>query len=126
MDLIRNWATAISATFNQFIEELFTETLVLVSTRRERDPVGTNDYVYIDWGPEYRASHAAAYPDIDMPGLALGAGVAGLEYILNNGGAGYLPLRVVKPFVDERTLHFVPKAPRFEPLPIRWTDSAIV
>ena len=62
------------------IEKLFDEEIVLVATRRyPRAPRAAmqeweSDYVFVDWGPEYRNEHALAWPDLASPAVHLGIG----------------------------------------------------
>jgi DNA-binding transcriptional LysR family regulator len=73
------------------IEDLLEETLVLVATdRREVREGWVEDYVFVDWGEEFRRRHGEAFPDMDTPAISVGLGSLGLEYILQNGGSGYL------------------------------------
>ncbi len=72
------------------------------------------NYVYVDWGVEFRASHAKAFPAGEAASLFAGVGLLGLEFILRNGGSGYFPIGVVKPLFDEGRLHLVPNVPRFQ------------
>jgi len=95
------------------IEQLLEETLIMVCTEPDRRVDNVDDYVYVDWGVEFRASHAKAFPAGEAASLFAGVGLLGLEFILRNGGSGYFPVRVVKPLLNEGRLHAVSKAPRF-------------
>ncbi len=90
------------------IEDLFEETLVMAS-REPRDVAAgwVEDYVFVDWGDTFRAQHSAAYPDMETPAVSVGLGALGLQYILQNGGSGYFPLRMVEPLVTSGELHLV-------------------
>jgi DNA-binding transcriptional LysR family regulator len=91
------------------VEHLFDEELVLVTTaetKRQRA-----DYVFVDWGPEFQADHAAAFPEFSKPGLSLYLGSQALAYLLNSPGSAYLPLRLVKPYVARGRLK-LPKGER--------------
>ncbi len=82
------------------IEKLLEEQLVLVSTRRREVSFSwVADYVYVDWGDVYRFEHANAFPETGTAAVSVGLGALGLQYILNNGGSGYFPLRVVRPLI---------------------------
>lgn len=95
------------------IEELMTETLVMVATTpRDVSSDWREDYVFVDWGDVFRADHGAFFPEMETPAVSVGLGSLGLQYVLENGGAGYLPLRVVNPLVEEGRLHFVGGAPK--------------
>ena len=94
------------------IEDLLVETLVLVSTKQREMVNGwDDDYVYVDWGAEFRVRHSEAFPDMNTPAVSVGLGSLGLEYILQNGGSGYFPLRVLQPYIDDEKLFQVEGAP---------------
>ena len=95
------------------IEQLFEETLVLVSTRPGPMLDGIHDYVYVDWGMEFEADHAKAFPGGEAVDLFAGVGPLGLEYIMRNGGTGYFPIRMIKPLIDAGRLNIVDNTPKF-------------
>ncbi len=95
------------------IEKLMEESLVLVSTvPRDVSQSWREDYVFVDWGDVFRADHGEFFPEAETPAVSVGLGPLGLQYILNKGGAGYFPLRVVNPLVADGRLHLVDNAPR--------------
>lgn len=93
--------------------QLNSECLVLVSTRPRELMRWDPEYVYIDSGEEFRKSHAAAYPDGDTPLVTLGSAVWAKNYLLKNGGSGYLPKRLIKVELEAGKLHIVAGAPEF-------------
>lgn len=94
------------------IEKLLEEKLVLVSTTPREPKAGwIEDYVFVDWGTDFRAAHSQAFPEMESPAVTVGLGALALQYILDNGGSGYLPLRVVRPLLSDGRLHQVPDAP---------------
>lgn len=95
------------------IEPLFEERLLLVSTRGRDAAAGDDGYVFVDWGPEFRAAHGQAYPDLKTPAVQVGLGALGLQHILANGGSGYFPERVVRTLLEGGRLHAVAGAPEF-------------
>lgn len=95
------------------IEKLLEEKLVLVSTRSPAGDDWVRDYLFVDWGPEFRAAHGQAFPDMQTPAVAVGLGALGLQHILANGGSGYFPMRVVRPLLADGRLHQVAGAPEF-------------
>jgi DNA-binding transcriptional LysR family regulator len=95
------------------IEQFLEETLVLVSTQPDRGTGDLEDYVFIDWGAEFRADHAREFPAGENYGLFAGVGLLGLEFLRRNGGAGYFPIRVVRSLIDAGEFHLVKNAPRF-------------
>ncbi|MET0351470.1 MAG: LysR family transcriptional regulator [Rhizobacter sp.] len=95
------------------IELLIEEKLVLVTTRRRGRAIDPADYVYVDWGPEFAAQHALAFPELGNAGVFAGLGPLGREYILAAGGSGYIRLAVVRGHLEHGRLHRVPGAPEF-------------
>jgi len=95
------------------VEPLFEERLILVST----DPASQSEpgpgYVYIDWGPEFYARHSMSYPDFIGPALTVNIGWLGLQHILENGGSGYFPVRLVRPHLKDGRLTRLRGAPEF-------------
>lgn len=93
------------------VEELLVEQLILVSTREyEAGQPWIQDYVFVDWGRQYRIAHNEAFPGL-APAVSVGLGPLGLRYILANGGAGYFPVRVVRPLLAEGRVFRVPETP---------------
>jgi DNA-binding transcriptional LysR family regulator len=94
--------------------QLFEDEYVLVSSDKESmdDPFGGR-YVFVDWGPEFRADHLLSFPDLASPGLHLEIGTLGLQYLLSTPSSGYFPRRIVQPSIEEDTLYLVEGAPRF-------------
>ncbi len=96
-------------------ELLMEDELVLVATeQRKVQPGWVKDYVFVDWGDEFREAHALAYPDTQAPRLSVGIGMVGLDYILNYGGAGYFPERMVEPHIQGGRLFRIEDAPTFK------------
>ena len=95
------------------IEPLFEEQLMLVSTASESAAPFEPGYIYVDWGPEFQAAHATRYPGLPIPGMSVGLGALALRFILENGGSGFFPERVVRPFLQSGLLKRVAEAPTF-------------
>ena len=92
------------------VDELFDDELVMVTT----DPniPFVDHYVYIDWDESFRAQHQAAFPELAHPGVTLELGaLMSLHYLMNNGGAAYLPRRVVQVMLHKAQLFLVPDTP---------------
>lgn len=96
------------------IQSLMVETLVMISTRREPREDWFRDYVFVQWGRDFQVAHAEAFPDLATPALTVGMGALGLRYILDNGGTGYFPIRVVRPYLNEGRLYRVPNMPEMQ------------
>ncbi|MEZ5936250.1 MAG: LysR family transcriptional regulator [Alphaproteobacteria bacterium] len=95
------------------VERLLDERLVMVSTDAKARPNPGADYVYIDWGPEFYAQHGALFPDYAGAGIVANIGWLGLQHVLEEGGAGYFPLRLVEGHLETSLLHTVAGAPEF-------------
>lgn len=95
------------------VERLLEETLVLVSTTPRKSGLPGNDYVYVDWGPEFYARHSAHFPDLVGPALTVNIGWLGLQHILHHGGSGYFPLRLVRDYLADHRLMRIAGAPEF-------------
>lgn len=94
------------------IEEFRQEDLVLVRHPDLTGPWQAN-FVFIDWGHEFRTSYSEAFPDIAAPAISVGLGALGLQYLLALKGAAYLPLGMVRPLIAEGRLAGVAEAPAF-------------
>jgi len=95
------------------IEHLFDEELVLVTSGDMRGRRPMSEYVFVNWGPEFQADHALAFPNLRHPGLSLDLGTLGVSYLLTARGSGYFPIRVAKTYIESGELHLVKRAPRF-------------
>jgi DNA-binding transcriptional LysR family regulator len=95
------------------VEALFDDRLVLASTEELRQPDLGPGYVQVDWGPEFYARHSASFPSFIGPALTVNIGWLGLIHILQHGGAGYFPIRLVRPYLEDGRLTRVAWAPEF-------------
>ena len=95
------------------IEPLMEEELVLVSTERDAGRPGSETYIYVDWGPEFRLEHTRAFPERGSPVIAVSYGPLALQHMLQNGGCAYLPLRLVRPLIDRARLFVRTDLPSF-------------
>jgi DNA-binding transcriptional LysR family regulator len=95
------------------IELLIEEKLVLVTTSPRGTQPKPKDYVYVDWGTEFAAQHALAFPGLGSSSKAVGLGPVGLAYILEAGGAGYFRQSAVRRHIKAGRLRVVKDAPVF-------------
>jgi DNA-binding transcriptional LysR family regulator len=95
------------------VERLLEERLVMVSTEETGESHSGEGYVYIDWGAEFYAQHSVHFPEYAGAGVVANTGWLGLEHILQAGGSGYFPLRVVAPHLESGRLHQRSRAPEF-------------
>jgi LysR family transcriptional regulator, flagellar master operon regulator len=95
------------------IEHLFDEELVMVSSGDGGEGQIGKDYAFLNWGPEFQADHAMAFPNLSHPGLYLDLGSVGVSYLLENRASGYFPVRIARPHIEAGRLHVVKRTPRF-------------
>jgi DNA-binding transcriptional LysR family regulator len=95
------------------VELLIEEKLVLVTTRKSGRSLAPDDYVYVDWGPEFAAQHGLAFPELSNAAVKAGLGPLGREYLLAAGGTGYFRLDVVRAHLESGHLRRVPNTPEF-------------
>jgi DNA-binding transcriptional LysR family regulator len=95
------------------IELLIEEKLVLVTTKKRGKRPDPDSYVYVDWGAEFAAQHALAFPELANPAIIAGLGPLGREYVLAAGGWGYFRLAVVRHHIESGRLRRVAGAPEF-------------
>ncbi len=82
--------------------------LTLVSTTPcHVNEVFQQKYIYIDWGTRFSSEHAERHPGIPAPFLRTSSGRIALDFILEKGGAAYLPATTVEPFLASGQLHRV-------------------
>lgn len=95
------------------VEWLFDDRLVIVCTEPGGKPEPGPGYVYVDWGPEFFARHSASFPDFFGSALTVNVGWLGLQHVLETGGSGYFPLRLVRPYLQAGTLTVLSGGPEF-------------
>ena len=93
----------------ELVEE---EQLVLVRARRDGETASA-DYVHVDWGPQFAAERGFGPAAFGEPGLLVGLGPLGLNYILRAGGMGYFRMGAVKPHIAAGQLELIEDAPQF-------------
>jgi DNA-binding transcriptional LysR family regulator len=94
-------------------ELLVEEALVAVTTDPSSAEPCPADYVYVDWGPEFRSSHHTAFPDAESPALSVNHGPLAMKHILTVGGSGYFRMEAARPHIDSGRFHLIPDKPRF-------------
>lgn len=95
------------------VEFLLEENLIMVSTDASAREMPGKGYVYVDWGPEFHASHSMTFPDFGAPTLVVDIAWLGLQHMLNHGGSGYFPERLVGPYLEADELFEIREAPAF-------------
>jgi LysR family transcriptional regulator, flagellar master operon regulator len=89
------------------------EELVAVTTHADGSGLSREDYVYVDWGPDFAAAHDRAFPGLRLRSSYVGLGPLALRFLLQVGGAGYFRTRAVEPYLCSGQLFPVVEAPRF-------------
>lgn len=100
---------------NLVVERLLEEDLVMVSGDPDR-AVGdawVEDYVFVDWGDDFRRQHSLAFPGALTPRLQLDHTSMALEFVRARGACGYLLESTVRPYLERGELHRVKQAPVF-------------
>ncbi|MDO6686588.1 MULTISPECIES: LysR family transcriptional regulator [unclassified Agarivorans] len=101
--------------------------LVLVSTQQQNQLSAlAKSYVYVDWGTRFSSEHASRHSKMPPPFLRTSTGRIALDFILEKGGASYLPASMVEPFIDSQQLFNVEEAePWLQPVYLSYRkDSA--
>lgn len=92
---------------------LLEEELIPVSTAPHRCRLDLADYVYVDWGPDFRATHDRVFPELRDASTVIALGPLALRYVLAIGGSGYFRTRAVEPYLASGALYRVDSAPMF-------------
>jgi DNA-binding transcriptional LysR family regulator len=95
------------------IDLLIEERLVLVSTAGADHRPTPDDYVHVDWGPEFEAQLRLAFPELASAAISTSLGPLGLGHLLASGGAGYFRGAAVRRHLEAGRLHVVAGAPEF-------------
>ncbi|MBK8815037.1 MAG: LysR family transcriptional regulator [Methylococcaceae bacterium] len=85
------------------IVHLFDETLALYTTELDK-PWPDDNYVYVDWGPDFYARHNNSYPDLERPAQVVNIGWLAVQLIMANRGSCFLPTRMANPLVKSKKL----------------------
>lgn len=95
------------------VDMLFEEEVVMVTSEPKPPKRPGKNYVYVDWGPEFRADHSLNYPELSTTGVFLELGSLGLKYLLENPASGYFPRRLIGGHLATGVLKLVSDAPVF-------------
>ena len=80
--------------------------LVMVTSNISIDPVVKNviNYIKVDWGTAFNIQHAREYSNLPQPILHTSSVRIALDFMLQNGGAAFLPQALVQPYIDSGEL----------------------
>ena len=100
---------------NLIVELLDEEDLVMVKggAAREAINVWTDEYIFVDWGDDFRHQHALAFPEVLASKLQIDHPAMALEFVLKRSASAYLLRRAVQSHLDSGELSLVAKAPVF-------------
>jgi DNA-binding transcriptional LysR family regulator len=106
------------------VEHALDDELIMVSSFPDATPDMQEEYVSMDWGPEFMHAQAIALPNLGNSGVTMALGALAGDYIVNRRAIAYLPARAAKRRLDAGKLHIVADAPRF-PYPswVVWRDD---
>ena len=81
-------------------------TYVMVSAMEnlEVDNALADNYIYVDWGNAFAATHASLHADMPVPRVRLSMGLVARYLILQCGGSAYLPLTMIRRDLEEKKL----------------------
>jgi LysR family transcriptional regulator, flagellar master operon regulator len=94
-------------------ELLVEEKLVALTTRADGEDSLGDDYVHVDWGPDFSARHHAAFANAMSAAVSVNFGPLALEYILAAGGSGYFRMEAARPYLADGRLRLVANRPAF-------------
>lgn len=95
------------------VELMTEEKLVMVTSSPDGRQGQPDQYVHVDWGPSFQASHQAAFPQFAGPSVSISHGPLALLYLTRAGGTGYFRLSAVRPHLADGRLTRVAGAPEF-------------
>ncbi len=100
---------------NLTVELLMEEDLIMVSGARDRTYKGSwvEDYIFVDWGDDFRQQHAIAFPDALTPKLQVDHPALALNFVIERGASAYLLASAVRPNIENGEVFQVDKAPVF-------------
>lgn len=93
--------------------EFTVEKLVQVSTLNREAMQWDPKYIYVDFGPVFRAEHAEVWSNDETASIAFSNPAWALAHLLEHGGSAYLPQRLVAHYLSDDRLFTVADAPEF-------------
>ncbi len=86
---------------------------ILVSSEQNLDCLTAinNDYIYVDWGTPFAITHSQYFNEMKSPKLRLALGRIARDYLVRQGGSGYLPVTMIKRDLEKQRLFKVEGAP---------------
>ena len=94
-------------------ETLAVDQVVLVQ-HAEQPGSWPDNYILMDWGLEFRVEHDRAFAGVVKPAISAGLVFIGLQHVLSQKAAAYLPLSAVSVHIERGELKRVEDAPVFQ------------
>jgi DNA-binding transcriptional LysR family regulator len=94
-------------------ETLAVDQVVLVQHAAQTRP-WTENYIFMDWGLEYRIEHDRAFAGMVKPAISAGLVFIGLQHVLSQQAAAYLPLSAVSGHIGRGEMRRIEDAPVFQ------------
>ncbi|MGX5801327.1 LysR family transcriptional regulator [Bradyrhizobium sp. Arg314] len=94
-------------------ETLAVDQVVLVQ-HIEQPGSWTDNYILMDWGLEFRIEHDRAFAGVVKPAISAGLVFIGLQHVLSQKAAAYLPLSAVSAHIERGELKRVEGTPVFQ------------
>lgn len=95
------------------VERIFDDVLVLASNTPRHRVKWHPLYVFVDWGEDFRKMHSRVFPDEQTPGVSVQHGRWALNFVMQYGGSGYFPVRMIERDLAEGRLFHVPESREF-------------
>lgn len=93
--------------------ELLAEEKLVMVTSSPDGKLHAEQYIYVDWGPNFASNHEAAFHELGSPPVSISLGPLALTYLLTVGGTGYFRIGAAGPFLASGQLKLVEGAPHF-------------
>ncbi|MGI3185903.1 LysR family transcriptional regulator [Nioella aestuarii] len=98
----------------QSVMALPADDLALYSDRPDTPVRSGSNYIFVDYGEDFRRSHGEEYHDAGTARTTFNSASAALDFLLEVGGSVYLPRSLVASRPDAARLHEISEAPLFE------------
>lgn len=97
----------------QTVLALPADELALYSDRPDTPVRSGANYIFVDYGEDFRRSHGEEYHDAGTARTTFNTAGAALDYLLETGGSVYLPRSLIATRPDAGRLHEITEAPLF-------------
>jgi len=96
-------------------QKLFQLPLELVCTHNMKlEDLHKIGYIMLDWGTHFNLQHAKLCKELPAPSLHTNLARVALDFMLQAGGAAYLPSSLSAPYIEQGILHPIKDAPEMQ------------